>query len=399
MFSARIFNHDLKNDIGNLKRAGTFKELKYIQDKMSAWVTLEKGKKVLCLCSNNYLGLASHPEVIEAAKKGLDIHGAGTASVRFICGTFEIHRKLEEKIASFLHTPKALTYVACWNANAALLPTIVKDDDVILSDELNHASIIDAIRLCPKSVEKKIYPHSDMESLEKLLRETGPDKKKVIVTDGVFSMEGDLVKLDQMRLLADRYGAVIVVDDSHGTGVLGQNGKGTHEHYGLLGKVDILTGTLGKALGGAAGGYVAGSSELIEILIQRSRPHIFSNALPPTVASSALKAIEILDRNPEIVASLRKKTRKMRKDLKTIGFKPLEGKSAIIPIIVGETSKAIDISKKLLEEDVFVTGFGHPIVPEGRARIRIQVSDALSDEDIGFALDKLKRVGGQTGLI
>ncbi len=398
MFSGQIFKSRLESELQDFKKKGGFKTLNYIQDKMGAWVTLEDGKRALCLCANNYLGLAGHPEVIEAGKKGLDRHGAGTASVRFICGSFEVHRELEVKIASFLETEAALTYVSCWNANSALLPAILRDGDFIISDELNHASIIDAIRLCSKGVQKRIYPHANMEELEKLLKYSPKEARKIIVTDGVFSMEGDLADLPAIRRLADLYGAVAAVDDSHGTGVLGKNGRGTAEHFGLSGKIEIITGTLGKSLGGAAGGFVAGCAGLIELLIQKSRPHIFSNALPQTVASSALKALELLSANPEMVASLRKKTRWMREQLKKAGFNPLEGESAIIPILVGETRKAIGIARALLEEGLFVIGFGYPVVPEGKARLRLQISEALSWEDLEFALEKLKLVGKKAGL-
>jgi glycine C-acetyltransferase len=353
---------------------------------------MEGRGEVVVLSSNNYLGLAGHPEVVRAGIEGLERYGAGTASVRFICGTFAPHLELERTLAELSGTEAALTYVSCWNANEAVIPTLTDETTVILTDELNHASIIDAVRLS-RPASKVIYPHSDMAALRNGLAAAPADARKLIVTDGVFSMEGDLAKLPEIVELAREFDAVVIVDDSHGVGVLGETGRGVVEHFGLLGEVDVLTGTLGKALGGAAGGYVASSREVCDLLAQRSRPQLFSNALPPTVACSAQRAIEVMLEQPELLAKLRENSRMFRSMLVEAGYRPLEGEAAIIPIIVGETATAIAMSERLLQEGVFVTGFGFPVVPEGTARIRVQMSAALEREHLERAIDAFKRVG------
>ncbi|MBV9057349.1 MAG: glycine C-acetyltransferase [Candidatus Eremiobacteraeota bacterium] len=394
----QAFEAKLRTDLDALKQAGTYKHLRHLTTPMAPEVHMEEAGDVIVLSSNNYLGLADRPEVIAAGKEGLEKYGAGTASVRFICGTFDIHRRLERRIASFLGTEAALTYVSCWNANTGLFPTICAEGSAIISDELNHASIIDGVRLASKARRER-YKHSDMAQLEEKLKSAASSFPIVIVTDGVFSMEGDLAKLPEIVALAKRYGAITVVDDSHGTGVMGATGRGTIEHYGLTGQVDVITGTLGKALGGAAGGFVAGSDALIDTLIQRSRPQLFSNALPATVACSSLEAIDYLDGHPALVAQLHEKTEYFRAGLKRIGYAPLETESAIVPIIVGETAFAIEISDKLLKAGIFVTGFGFPVVPEGTARIRVQISAALTMEEMDRALAAFERVGNETGLL
>jgi glycine C-acetyltransferase len=311
--------------------------------------------------------------------------------VRFICGTFAPHLELEEALADLSGTEAALSYVSCWNANEALVPTLTDDSTVILTDELNHASIIDAVRLA-RPAKKVIYPHSDMTALHDALVTAPSDARKLILTDGVFSMEGDLAKLPDIVELAREHEAVVLVDDSHGVGVLGATGRGVVEHFGLLGEVDVLTGTLGKALGGAAGGYVASSEEVCDFLGQRSRPQLFSNALPPTVACSAKRAVEVMLEHPELLSRLRQNTATFRDMLKEAGYAPLDGEAAIIPIIVGETAKAIALSERLLGEGVFVTGFGYPVVPEGTARIRVQMSAALEPEHLARAIEAFERV-------
>ncbi len=371
------FERKLRADINDLKAAGTHKSLRHLTTPMAPEVHMEEAGDVIVLSSNNYLGLSDEPSVIEAGKTGLDRYGAGTASVRFICGTFDIHRTLEDRIARFLSTEASLTYVSCWNANTGLFPVVCEDGSAILSDELNHASIIDGCRLASKSRRER-YKHGDMRDLEEKLKSLHGAAPLLIVTDGVFSMEGSLAKLPDIVELAKRYDAVTVVDDSHGTGVMGKNGRGTIEHFGLEGQVDIITGTLGKALGGAAGGFVAGSGALIDTLIQKSRPQLFSNALPATVACSSLAALDYLEKHPERVERLRANVAYFRTQLERLGFKPLEGESAIVPIIVGDTAFAIAMSNKLLQRGVFVTGFGYPVVPEGTARIRVQMSAKLN---------------------
>jgi glycine C-acetyltransferase len=365
---------------------------------MDAVVRMEGRGEVLVLSSNNYLGLASHPEVIQAGIEGLEKYGAGTGSVRFICGTFAPHVSLERAIAAFSGTEAALTYVACWNANQAVIPTLTDPNTVILSDALNHASLIDAIRLS-RPARKVIYKHADMAELRAGLESCERDQRKLIVTDGVFSMEGDLAPLPDIVELARAHNAVVIMDDAHGTGVMGQSGRGTAEHFGLHGQVDITTSTLGKALGGAAGGYVAASAAVCDILAQRSRPHLFSNSLPPTVACSAQRAIEVIERDPSLVTRLHDNVRYFRRRLTEIGFQPLEGEGAIIPIIVGDTAFAIRISERLLAEGIFVTGFGFPVVPEGTARIRVQMSAALKTEHLERAYEAFQRVGREIGLL
>lgn len=393
----RAFDQKLKADLDTLKSAGTFKSLRHLRTPMAAEVDMEEAGDVIVLSSNNYLGLADNPRVVEAGIAGLQKYGAGTASVRFICGTFDVHRSLEDKIASFFGFENSLTYVSCWNANEGLIPTVGVAGTAIISDELNHASIIDGCRLA--AAQRLRYKHSDMADLEAKLASLPPDTVKFIISDGVFSMEGDLAKLPEMVALAKRYNGVTVVDDSHGTGVMGKTGRGTIEHYGLTGQIDILTGTLGKALGGAAGGFVAASDNLIQTLIQKSRTQLFSNALPPTVACSALAAIEELEAHPQLLEKQRENIRYFREKLTALGYKPLPGDSAIIPIVVGETAFAIKMSDLLLKQGVFVTGFGYPVVPEGTARIRVQMSAALERHHLDKALAAFERVGQELGLL
>jgi glycine C-acetyltransferase len=355
---------------------------------------MEEAGDVVVLSSNNYLGLSDDPEVIEAGIEGLRTYGAGTASVRFICGTLAIHRALEDKIAATFGFEAALSYVSCWTANEGLLPTVGTAGNTLISDELNHASIIDGCRLA--GAKRLRYKHADMEDLEAKLRDA--EGTPFIVTDGVFSMEGSIANLPGIVALAKRYGAVTIVDDSHGTGVMGRTGRGTIEHFGLEGQIDILTGTLGKALGGAAGGFVAGSAALIDTLIQRSRTQLFSNALPATVAASALRAIELLDERPELLARQRENIAYFRAGLERLGLHPLPGPSAIVPIIIGETAAAIAMSDRLLRDGVFVTGFGFPVVPEGSARIRVQLSAAHDRADLDRALAAFERAAAAENL-
>jgi glycine C-acetyltransferase len=395
--NARL-QEELAAELDQLRAAGTYKSFNTLVSPMDAVVRMEGRGDVIVLSSNNYLGLANHPEVVRAGIEGLQRYGAGTASVRFICGTFAAHHALEEKIASFVGTEAALSYVSCWNANEAVIPTLTDANTVVFSDELNHASIIDALRLA-RPARKVIYKHSDMSALRAGLEACEPGQRKLIVTDGVFSMEGDLARVPDILELARAHNAAVMIDDSHGTGVMGRTGRGVAEQFGVLGEVDILTSTLGKALGGAAGGFVASSAVVCDVLAQRSRPQLFSNALPPTVACSARRAIEVLEENPDLVGRLRSNTRYFRQRLGEIGYKPLEGEAAIIPIIVGDTAFAIRISRRMLDEGVFVTGFGFPVVPEGTARIRVQMSAALTREHLDRALEAFQRVGEEVGLL
>ena len=385
-------------ELDALRQAGTYKTFNTLESPQGPVVRMAGRGEVIVLSSNNYLGLAEHPDVVHAGIEGLERYGAGTASVRFICGTFAPHLELERELAELSATDAALTYVSCWNANEAAIPTLADARTVILSDELNHASIIDAVRLA-KPARKERYAHSDMTQLRALLQSCEPGQRKLILTDGVFSMEGDLARLPDILELARAHDAVVLVDDSHGVGVVGKTGRGVAEHFGVLGDVDVMTGTLGKALGGAAGGYVASSEEVCDLLAQRSRPQLFSNALPPTVACSARAAVRVLRTRPDLVAKLRENTRWFRGALRERGFEPLDGEAAIIPIIVGETSRAIELSRRLLDRGVFVTGFGYPVVPEGTARIRVQMSAALEPVHLQRALDAFVEVGREAGLV
>jgi glycine C-acetyltransferase len=388
----------LRDELDGLRSAGTYKQFNVLESPQGPVVRMAGRGDVIVLSSNNYLGLADHPDVVEAGLDGLRRYGAGTASVRFICGTFTPHVDLERDLAELSATEAALTYVSCWNANEAVIPSLADGRTVIISDELNHASIIDGVRLA-KPERKLVYRHSDMDELQEALRSCEREQRKLILSDGVFSMEGDLARLPDILELASAHDAVVLVDDSHGVGVVGATGRGVAEHFGVLGEVDVLTGTLGKALGGAAGGYVASSEEVCDLLAQRSRPQLFSNALPPTVACSARAAVHTLRSRPDLVARLRENTRWFRSALADAGFEPLPGEAAIIPIIVGETARAIELSEKLLDRGVFVTGFGYPVVPEGTARVRVQMSAALEPVHLERALAAFVEVGRESGLL
>ena len=385
----------LASELDQFRRDGVYKRLNYLTSPQAARVRMEGRGEVVILSSNNYLGLCDVPEVVEAGKRALDQYGAGTGSVRFICGTFAIHRELEAALARFVGCESSLTYGSCWNANEGLCPTLLGEQDIVISDQLNHASIIDAIRLA-KTITKcqtAVYRHSDMADLEERLKAAKDHRLRLIFTDGIFSMEGDIAKLPDIAALARQYDAVVAVDDSHATGVLGQTGRGTAEHFGMTGEVDIITSTLGKALGGAAGGFTAGPAVLTDYLTQRSRPQLFSNALPPTVAGSALAAVRYVEQHPELVRRLHENARYFREQLAALGFKPLAGETPIVPIILGETAQAIQMSELLLGEGVFVTGFGYPVVPQGQARVRCQLSAGHTREDLDFALQAFRRVG------
>ena len=391
----------LTSELAQFRKDGVYKRLNYLDSPQGPRVKMEGRGEVVILSSNNYLGLCNVPEVVQAGKDALDKYGAGTGSVRLICGTFTIHRELEQALARFVGCESSLSYVSCWNANEGLCPTLLTEQDIVISDQLNHASIIDSIRLA-KAITKcqtAVYKHSDMADLEERLKAAAGARLKLIFTDGIFSMEGDIARLPDIVALAKKYDAVVAMDDSHASGVLGRTGRGTAEHFGMLGQVDIITSTLGKALGGAAGGFTAGPASLTDYLTQRSRPQLFSNALPPTVAASALAAVRYAEAHPELVSRLRENAKYFRGRLLELGFKPLPGETPIVPVILGETAKAIQMSEMLLGEGVFVTGFGFPVVPQGHARVRCQISAAHSREDLDFALAAFKKVGGQLGLI
>ena len=397
----RKFDDELKKGIDQLKTDKVYKRLNYLDSPQSARVQMEGRGEVLIFSSNNYLGLCDEPSVVQAGVDGLEKYGAGTGSVRFICGTFTVHRELEHAIAELVGTEASLSYVSAWNANEGLTATVVEQGDFVVSDALNHASIIDSLRLA-KAITKcttGVYAHSDMADLTAKLESAKDAKRRIIWTDGVFSMEGSIAKLPDILEIARKHDAIVVMDDSHATGVLGARGRGTAEHFGVVGEVDVITSTLGKALGGAAGGFVAGPASLCDMLTQRSRPQLFSNALPPTVAASALQAIRFLDAHPERVTVLRDNANYFREQITESGFNPLPGETPIVPIIVGETATAIRMSDMLLEEGVFVTGFGFPVVPQGQARVRCQLSAAHTRDDIDEAIAAFKSVGRKLGII
>jgi glycine C-acetyltransferase len=407
------FNARTDETVRTLAEGGQLKHLQMIEGPMDASVRIRQGdgsfREYLCFCSNNYLGLANDPRVVEAGIEGLRRYGAGTASVRFICGTFTAHEALERTVASYMGTEASYSFVSCWTANEAIYPTFAEPGDCIISDELNHACIIDGIRLAAvikKGVVKTVYRHADLAHLRERLEAARANPEVTgqiwVVTDGVFSMEGAVADLPAIRRLCDEFGAMLIVDDSHGHGVMGPTGRGTHEHFGMLpgaknfdpsvGTVDFFTGTLGKALGGGAGGFIAGSARGIELIVQRGRPTLFSNALPCTVACSANRAIEILMAEPQRVERLRANVRLARTRLKAAGFEVLDSPTAICPIIVGDTAKAISMSKRLMELGVFVIGFGYPVVPEGTARLRIQISAAHTDEHIERLVEAVRKL-------
>jgi len=395
------FTARLQAELDEFRRTGVYKRLLYLDGVQGARTSMEGRGDVIILSSNNYLGLCDVPEVIAAGKAGLDRFGAGTGSVRFICGTFTVHRELEEVLATWVGTEASLTYVSCWNANEGLAPTLFGEQDVLISDRLNHASIIDEVRLAKviTKCQTAVYEHSDMADLRAKLEAFRGCRHRLVITDGVFSMEGDVAKLADILELARKYGAVLAVDDSHATGVMGKTGRGTPEHCGVFGEIDIITSTLGKALGGAAGGFTAASATVCDYLTQRSRPMLFSNALPPTVAASAMAAVRYLEAHPERVTRLHENVRWFRSALQEAGFHPLPGETPIIPVILGETSRAIRMSSLLLDEGVFVTGFGYPVVPQGQARVRCQVSAAHTKEHLEMAIAAFKKVGKRLGVV
>ena len=397
----KTFIAQLDAGLADLAAKGTLKKLNHLASPQSSRVQMEGRGEVLILSSNNYLGLCDQQEVVDAGIAALNRFGAGTASVRFICGTFTVHRELEAALARFVGTEAAMSYVSAWNANEGLTASIVEEGDFVISDALNHASIIDSVRLA-KAITKcttAVYQHSDLDDLVTKLKANAGARRKIIWTDGVFSMEGSVAKLPQILQVARDHDAIVVMDDSHATGVLGATGRGTAEHFGVLGEVDIITSTRGKALGGAAGGFVAGPKALADTLTQKSRPQLCSNALPPTVAASSLAAVEFIEAHPERVQTLRENAAYFRAAIKEAGFSPLEGETPIVPIIIGETADAIRMSELLLDEGIFVTGFGFPVVPHGTARLRCQISAAHTRDDLDYAVRAIKKVGMQAGVI
>src|SRR4051794_21591295 len=383
----------LSQELDQMAQAGTLKRELSLQSPQGPVVQIEGRGDVIMLTSNNYLGLADHPAIIEAAEKAERDYGYGLASVRFICGTQTIHRELEERIAQFFGTEDTILYGSCWNANEGLFQTIAQEQDAIVSDELNHASIIDGIRLA--KARKERYKNRDMADLRRALEATRDARNKLVMTDGVFSMEGSLAPLPEMVELTREFGAFLVVDESHGTGVLGETGRGTAEELGVFGRIDAYTSTLGKALGGSHGGFTTGPKVLVEYLRQKSRPYLFSNTLPPAVVMGSIAALDLVVKEPGIVKRLRDNTTYFRQQLKSRGVTIREGTHAIVPILIGDTAKAIGMSRELLQRGVYVSGFGFPVVPQGHARLRCQISAAHTREQLDKAIAAIVDVASQ----
>ena len=381
----------LQEELNNISEAGLYKKERVITRPQATEIEVSTGEKVLNFCANNYLGLSSHPEVVQSAKDALDTHGFGMSSVRFICGTQDIHKKLEEKLSSFLSTEDTILYAAAFDANGGLFEPIFGKEDAIISDSLNHASIIDGVRLC-KAVRYR-YKNNDMQDLESKLIESQAQRNRVIVTDGVFSMDGYIAQLDKICDLAEKYDALVMVDDCHSTGFVGKTGRGTHEHCDVIGRVDIITGTLGKALGGAMGGFTSGRKEIIEMLRQKSRPYLFSNSLAPSIVGSGIKVLEILEKSTSLRDQLEENTKYFRKSMSAVGFDIKDGVHPIVPVMLYDAKLAGKMADKLLEEGIYVIGFSFPVVPKDEARIRVQISAAHSMEDLDKAINAFVKVG------
>ncbi len=379
----------IQEELQGIRSAGLFKDERSLLSPQGARVKTDRGE-VLNFCANNYLGLANHPAILQAAKEALDRYGFGMASVRFICGTSEIHKTLEERVACFLEMEDAVLYSSCFDANAGLFETLLDDRDAVFSDRLNHASIIDGTRLC--KARRFRFNHGDMEHLETQLKRAKKYRFRMIATDGVFSMDGDVARLRDVCDLADRYGALVMVDDSHATGFFGPTGRGSIERQKVMGRVDAVTSTFGKALGGASGGFTAGRKGIVDLLRQRSRPYLFSNSLSPVVAATTLRAIDLIEESPELIQKLKNNTAYFREEIQKAGFAIKPGEHPIVPVMLGEARLAHDMAERLLDRGVYVVGFSYPVVPKGEARIRFQVSAAHELEDIDFLMAALKAV-------
>jgi len=380
-----------------IKEEGLFKKERTISTPQGVEITTEQGKKVLNFCANNYLGLANHPDLINSAKNAMDIYGFGMASVRFICGTQDIHKALEEKISDFFGTDDTILYTSCFDANGGLFETILGEEDAVISDSLNHASIIDGIRLC--KAKRLRYQNNDMLDLEEKLIEAKNTRLKLIATDGVFSMDGSIAKLGDITKLAKKYGAMVMVDDSHATGFIGRTGRGSAEHYGVMGDIDIFTSTLGKALGGASGGFTTGNKEIISLLRQRSRPYLFSNTVAPAIVSAGIKVLDMISSTTELRDKLEKNTIYFRQKMSKAGFDILPGAHPIVPIMLYDAITAQEMAAKMLGEGIYVIGFYFPVVPKGKARIRVQISAAMNERQLDEAIHAFTKVGNEMGII
>ncbi len=391
------YYHHLKKELENLKQQGLYKKERIITSPQQAVIRLQDGSEVINLCANNYLGLSDHPELIKTAKHSLDDYGYGMSSVRFICGTQTIHKQLEEKLSHFLGMEDTILYSSCFDANGGLFETLLSEEDAIISDALNHASIIDGVRL---SKSKRFrYNNNDMHDLEAKLQEAKDCRVKLIATDGVFSMDGIIANLPAICDLADKYNALVMVDDSHAVGFMGQHGRGTHEYHHVMGRIDIITGTLGKALGGASGGYTAGKKEVIDWLRNRSRPYLFSNSLAPTIAATSIKAIDMLETNQALIEKVHENSIYFRVAMEELGFTLTPGDHAIIPVMLGDAKLASDMADAMLKEGVYVIGFSYPVVPQGKARIRTQMSAGHDKQHLDKAIAAFAKVGRQFGVI
>jgi len=391
------FQQKLIGELQTVREAGLYKEERIITSPQGAEITLSNGKTVLNFCANNYLGLSSHPKVLEAAKRYIDSHGFGMSSVRFICGTQDIHKTLEQKIAQFLGTEDTILYAAAFDANGGVFEPLLGEDDAIISDELNHASIIDGIRLCKATRYR--YKHNDMDDLEAKLKESQAQKTRIIVTDGVFSMDGTIAQLDKIVALAEKYEALIMVDECHASGFMGKTGRGTHEYRNVLGKIDIITGTLGKALGGASGGFTSGRKEIIELLRQRSRPYLFSNTLAPSITGASIAVLDMLSETTELRDRLEDNTRFFRSEMTHAGFNIKPGEHPIVPIMLYDAKLAQQFAKALLDEGIYVIGFFFPVVAKGQARIRVQLSAAHTRKHLEKAVAAFIKVGKELKVI
>ncbi len=390
-------SNNWKSTLDEIKQQGLYKTERVITSPQGVEIKTENGDKVLNFCANNYLGLANHPVLIEAATEALHTHGFGLASVRFICGTQDLHKQLEKSIANFLGTEEAILYTSCFDANTGLFETLLDDKDAVISDALNHASVIDGIRLCKAARFR--FQHSDMDDLEEQLIEAQKYRTRLIATDGVFSMDGEIAKLDKIVKLAKKYDAIIMVDDSHATGFLGENGRGSAEYHGVMDKIDIFTSTLGKAMGGGSGGFTAASQDIINLLRQRSRPYLFSNSLTPALAAAGITAFELLTQSNDLREKLWENTRYFREQMISLGFDIKQGEHPIVPVMLYDAKKAQEMASQLLDEGIYVIGFFYPVVPKGEARIRVQVSAAHDKKQLDSAIAAFSKVGRKLGVI
>ncbi len=391
------FQDHLAKELDAINEAGLFKRERIITTPQGALVGVSTGQNVVIMCANNYLGLSSHPKVVQAAKNALDSHGYGMSSVRFICGTQDIHKELEQKASDFLGMEDTILYAACFDANGGVFEPLFTAEDAIISDELNHASIIDGVRLCKATRYR--YMHSNMDDLEEQLKASQAQRYRIIVTDGVFSMDGDIAKLNEICDLADKYNALVMVDDSHATGFIGKTGRGTHEYNNVMGRVDIITSTLGKGLGGALGGFTSGKKEIIDMLRQRSRPYLFSNSLAPSIVGAASAVFDLLSDTTELRDTLEKNTKYFKNGIKKAGFDIKEGDSPIVPIMLYDAKLAQKFADALLERGIYAIGFFYPVVGKGQARIRVQISAAHTTAHLDKALDAFEQVGRELGVI